>query len=315
MSLAGKVALVTGASRGIGKGIALQLGAAGATVYITGRTLKGKGEGRGNLEETAEEVSSRGGKCIPVQCDHTSDDDVEKLFKKIELEQQGQLDILVNNAYAAVHAIMENMRVPFWEQQMSMWDTVNNVGLRNHYMCTIHASRMMVPRKQGLIVFISSAGGLRYLFNVPYGVGKAACDRMAVDCAHELKRHKVTCVSLWPGAVKTENIDDFMSGEKASAMRSKDKNLFEEGETIEYAGKCVEHLAADSNKLRKTGRVLLSVDLGEEYGFVDVNGCSPPNMRSIGALLRMSGWNKTAMLFPRWVKLPYWTVALSGSKF
>merc|ERR1711976_579844 len=127
-ALEGRVCLVTGASRGIGKGIALQLGEAGATVYITGRSMKNADGSRGTLLETAKEIEDRGGRCIPVQCDHSKDEDVESLFRQISQEQDGRLDLLVNNAYAAVKAIMEYSGVKFWDQPLSMWDTVNNVG-------------------------------------------------------------------------------------------------------------------------------------------------------------------------------------------
>ncbi|XP_071493045.1 uncharacterized protein [Diadema antillarum] len=207
--LKGKVCLVTGATRGIGKGIALQLGGAGATVYITGRTLRvNEGSIRGSLEETAKEVAERGGKCIPIQCDHAHETEVEAVFERIKREQNGRLDILVNNAFSAVHAITQVSGTPFWEQPTQMWDEVNNVGLRNHYVCTVHAAKLMVPAKQGLIVNISSIGAIRYHVNVLYGVGKAAVDKMAFDCAHELKEHNVTVVSLWPGAVRTEYVED-----------------------------------------------------------------------------------------------------------
>jgi len=149
--LAGKVCLVTGATRGIGKGIAVQLGANGAKVYVTGRTLdppRGSKLG-GSLRETADEIEERGGQCVPVQCDHGNDEEVERLFEQIQRENDGQLDLLVNNAYSAVGVLFGNIGVKFWEQPMSMWDEVNNVGLRNHYLCAIYAARMMVPRKQG----------------------------------------------------------------------------------------------------------------------------------------------------------------------
>ncbi|XP_021379336.1 dehydrogenase/reductase SDR family member 1-like [Mizuhopecten yessoensis] len=211
--LAGKVCIVTGATRGIGKGIALQLGEAGATVYITGRTLVAAKDSKvgGSLTDTAREIEERGGKCIPVQCDHTKDEEIQQLFDKVKREQEGQLDILVNNAFNAAKAIFDQMKVPFWEQPMDMWDTVNNVGLRNHYLCTVYAAKMMVPRNRGLIVTISSIGGLTYLMNVPCGVGKEACDRMVADCAIELKKHNIAMVSLWPGTVRTEQSSVILS--------------------------------------------------------------------------------------------------------
>uniref|UniRef100_A0A914UME2 Dehydrogenase/reductase SDR family member 1 n=1 Tax=Plectus sambesii TaxID=2011161 RepID=A0A914UME2_9BILA len=177
--LRGQVALVTGASRGIGKGIALQLGQAGATVYVTGRspdkqesisaTLK-----LPSLNETAREITARGGKGIAIYCDHSDPDDIKRLFLAIAKEQNNRLDILVNNAYAAVNAVSRATGVKFWDLDPSLWDTVNNVGLKNHYICSVYAAKLMVPQRKGLIVTVSSAGGMRYLFNAAYGAGKAA---------------------------------------------------------------------------------------------------------------------------------------------
>lgn len=324
MSLKGKVCLVTGATRGIGHGIALQLGEAGATVYITGRTLTlppGEESVGSCLTDTAKEIESRGGKCIPVQCDHSKDEDVENLFQRLKSEQSGQLDLLVNNAYSAVTAIMKNIGVPYWEQPMNMWDTVNNVGLRNHYLCAVHAARLMVPRKQGLIVNISSVGGLRYLFNVPYGIGKEACDRMAADCAMELKKHNVAFVSLWPGIVKTEhmlsNSDklDEKTLEKAAGPdspikidKNKMKEMLQNAESTEFAGKCIVHLAQDPNIMRKSGHILMTPELASEYGIKDIDGRTIPSMRQVNQF-------PGAGLLPNWVRLPKWMMALAGNKF
>ncbi|XP_067652032.1 dehydrogenase/reductase SDR family member 1-like [Haliotis asinina] len=318
-TLAGKVCIVTGATRGIGRGIALQLGEAGATVYITGRTLTTPKDAdvSGSLTDTATEVEARGGKCIPVQCDHSKDEDVEKLFDRVGREQDGRLDVLVNNAYAAVNDIAKNFRVPFWEQGQDMWDRVNNVGLRNHYICSVLASRMMVPRKQGLIINISSIGGLSYLFNVPYGIGKEACDRMAKDCSVELKRHNVAFISLWPGAVKTETVTRFMDeeSETKNSMFSKFQETFKNGESVEYAGKCVVGLATDPNIMKKSGRIFISTDLGYEYGFVDIDSKTPPNPRQIKFLVAYSGASWLASLIPGFLKIPLWVLALVGNKF
>ncbi|VDM96262.1 unnamed protein product [Thelazia callipaeda] len=208
MALRGKVALVTGASRGIGRGIALQLGEAGATVYVTGRhpdlSLHASQNTLPTLKATAEDVTARGGKGIAVYVDHSNMSDVEKLFKRIDEETNGHLDILVNNAFSAVPQLADLSGQKFWEVSPELWDEVNNVGLRNNYYCCCYAARIMVRRCAGLIVNISSAGGLVYLFSVPYGVGKTANDRMASDMAIELRRYGITVVSIWPGPVRTE---------------------------------------------------------------------------------------------------------------
>lgn len=141
-SLVDKIVLVTGATRGIGRGIAVQMGGAGATVYITGRTLKSK-DGMGSLEETANEIKERGGKCIFVQVDHEDDKQIADLFKRIDTEQNGRLDILINNAYKGVQTIFESRSQKFWEANPEMWDEINNVGLRSHYICTVYASRLI----------------------------------------------------------------------------------------------------------------------------------------------------------------------------
>ena len=331
MSLSGKVCIVTGATRGLGKGIALQLGEKGAKVYVTGRTRnppKGTKVG-GSLQDTVSEIEARGGTCVPIQCDHKNDKDIERLFEQVKQENDGQLDILVNNAYSAVHAITSNMRVSFWDQPMSMWDDVNNVGLRNHYICSIYAARLMVPRRKGLIVNISSPGGLRYLFNVPYGIGKEACDRMAADCAFELSKHNVAFVSLWPGAVGTENMISLLDDAIEEAQKQSDdvgpsKNLisarkskeyFENGETTEFPGQCIAALAADPNIMKKSGKILLTCDLAREYGLQDAPGHVPTELRQLNSILRQYGFKKTAAFVPSFLKLPHWILAVYGSKF
>jgi len=312
MALAGKVCVVTGASKGIGRGIALQLGASGGTVYLTGRS-------ENNLLSAAEEIRSRGGEAIPVVVDHSNDNEVLKLFEKIKDENNGRLDVLVNNAYAGVDMIFSNARKKFHEMDPVLaWDTINGVGLRNHYLCTTYASRLMVDRQDGLIVNISSMGGLKYLFNAPYGIGKAACDRMAADCGFELKKDKVTMVSLWPGPVKTEFIteniinkpkDDASKGEKETA------SMFENlGESIEFAGMAVAHLAQDPKKLEKSGRVLLTCNLAREYGFQDLDG-SIHDVLSIKELLNSYGHTWLGAVVPGFVRIPLWTMHYSASKF
>ncbi|XGW25435.1 hypothetical protein V3C99_006675 [Haemonchus contortus] len=309
MSLAGQIAIVTGASRGIGRGIALQLGEAGATVYITGRkpaqSESAVIDKLPKLEQVANEVTSRGGRGIAAYVDHSNMEEVKAFFEKVEHDHNGQLDILVNNAYSAVTTLMGSIDKPFYECPPEMWDEVNNVGLRNHYFCSVYASRIMANNRSGLIVNISSAGGLRYLFNVPYGVGKQALDRMSADMALELKPKNVCVVSIWPGAVRTELITNLLNTPQA-AMSDEHVSVFREGETPEYPGKAVVALACDDRRMEKTGRILITADMGNEYGFRDIDGRDPPNMRSLSFLLSHSGYKQTAELIPSWVKVPGW---------
>ncbi|XP_041489943.1 dehydrogenase/reductase SDR family member 1 isoform X2 [Microtus oregoni] len=234
----GQVCVVTGASRGIGRGIALQLCKAGATVYITGRHLD-------TLKATAQEAQSLGGQCVPVVCDSSQESEVKSLFEQVDREQEGRLDVLVNNAYAGVQAILNTLNKQFWEAPASLWDDINNVGLRGHYLCSVYAARLMVPAGKGLIVVVSSPGGLQHMFNVPYGVGKAACDKLAADCAHELRRHGVSYVSLWPGFVQTELVKEFIEKqeEPEDPVFKKAKSDFSSAESTEMSGKCVVALA------------------------------------------------------------------------
>ena len=317
--LAGKVCIVTGATRGIGKGIALQLAENGAKVYITGRTLdppRGSSVG-GSLRDTAQEIEARGGTCIPVQCDHSKDKDIEQLFETVKRENDGQLDILVNNAYSAVNAIFSSMGKPFYEQSPSMWDEVNNVGLRNHYICAVYAARMMVPRKQGLIVNISSGGGLRYLFNVAYGVGKEAVDRMAADCGFELRKHNVAFISLWPGAVGTETVLDKLkpSGSSQDPKQTTNREMFEKGETPEFSGQCIAAMAQDPDVMSMTGKIVMTYDLGQKYGLQDKPGHQPMDMRSLSQGFQRTGRTWMAAIVPGFVRIPKWVFALGGNKF
>eukprot|EP00066_Takifugu_rubripes_P027945 XP_011617211.1 PREDICTED: dehydrogenase/reductase SDR family member 1 [Takifugu rubripes] len=310
MALSGWVCLVTGASRGIGKGIALQLSEAGATVYITGRQEK-------TLKQTAAEVQERGGKCVPVICDSTKLNDIEELFGQIKREQKGRLDMLVNNAYAGVQDIFDNMGKKFWETEPSIWDSINDAGLRGHYFFSVHAARLMVPQGRGLIVMISSMGGLRYLFNVAYGVGKAACDRLAADMAVELKRHGVTTISLWPGAVKTELVSDMILEKNVvESGKFKMRNVFVNAETTEVSGKCIVGLAKDKNMMSLTGKILMTCDLARRYGIKDTDGRDVPDYTSVKFLLSQSSYlSWLAPLVPSFIRLPRFVLTLANSRF
>ncbi|BHF81100.1 hypothetical protein SprV_0702423000 [Sparganum proliferum] len=342
--LKGYVCLVTGASRGIGRGIALALGACGATVYITGRTLKPKGDVKegdvgGSLEETAADVTSRGGVAIPVAVDHSDDSQVVNLFSRIRREQKGRLDLLVNNAFTAAGYISSHHGVSYWELEAgdsasTAWDIVNRVGLRNHYICATLATRMMLEcrgelttesgdceieskassQHPGLIINISSLGGLQYLFNVPYGVGKAAVDRMASDMAHELREKKksIAVISLWPGMVKTEHM--LQSAQKFSAEPTTLEKL---GESPELTGFVVAHLLAEPKEqlLSRSGRVVFVADSALQMGIRDTNGKWPISLRSVRFLLEVTGWTRLSRFVPEFVRLPYSVFTWIGSKF
>ncbi|CAD5223893.1 unnamed protein product [Bursaphelenchus okinawaensis] len=276
MSLKGKVALVTGSSRGIGKGIAVALGEAGATVYVTGRKPENaeKVATATTLQQVADEITQKGGKGIAVYCDHGNAQDVQKLFERIDKEQDGQLDILVNNAYNAVPFLMRNVGKKFYELKEPadvVWDIVNDVGLKNHYVCSVNAAKMMVKKKTGLIVTIGSLGGMKYLFNVPYGVGKDAVDRLAADIGYELQGTGVTSVSVWPGEVKTEYITETVIKGKRDDMAKS----FAAGEDLGYSGRGIVHLANDPKLNEYNGKVILSTELAEKYGVRDLDGKIP----------------------------------------
>jgi len=273
------------------------------------------------LDTCVEEINNRGGKGIAVVCDHSKDDQVEGLFERIKEENNGRLDVLVNNAYAGVDTIFTGMtnKVKFYESNPAeQWDTINGVGLRNHFLCTVFASRMMVERKHGLIINVSSSGGIRYLFNACYGIGKAACDRMAADCAFELKKSGVTMVSLWPGPVKTEYVQDKLiktDPSTVTAEKQKTSDMFEKlGETIEFAGMAVSKLAMDPKVQSKTGKILLTSDLSLEYGFKDLDG-STHDIRSISVLLKAAGWEWTSMFIPSFVRIPHFVLHFGSNKF
>ncbi len=287
--LNGKIALVTGATRGLGKGIAIGLGEAGATVYITGRTLAASPEATGSLQETMAAVEQVGGVAIPVQVDHNDDAQIKALCDRIQSDHNGQLDLLVNNAYAGVPALRAAYGKPFWESEPDFWDACNGVGLRSHYVASVYAARLMVPRRQELICTLSSWGGLSYIFGVPYGVGKAACDRLAADMAIELKPHQVTSLSIWPGIVGTELMTEFAAqmglenGPVSDAAASIQEHY--NWETPLLTGRVIAALTADPSVLRRTGQVQIVAELAKEYGVVDAEGNRPASLRSLRFVL------------------------------
>ncbi|MCY3910089.1 MAG: SDR family NAD(P)-dependent oxidoreductase [bacterium] len=267
--LAGKVALVTGASRGIGKGCALELAAAGASVYITGRTTgAGQHPLPGTVGATAEEIAAAGGAAVAVACDHRDDDAVRLVFDQIAADH-GRLDVLVNNAFAIPDEL--TAMLPFWEVPISNWDDMMDVGTRSAYVASVLAAPVMIEQGDGLIANISSSGAVEYAWHVAYGVGKCALDRMTADCARELRDSGVSMVSVWPGFVRTERID--MAVESGVELPpSLDVSA---AESPRFTGRAVTALAIDANRSRYTGQAVSARDMADAYGFTDVDGRLP----------------------------------------
>jgi NAD(P)-dependent dehydrogenase (short-subunit alcohol dehydrogenase family) len=266
--LRGAVAIVTGASRGIGKGIALELGAAGATVYVTARsTSEADHPLPGTIGATANEVDGMGGTGVAVALDHRDDAAVEALFDRV-LSEHGRLDLLVNNAFIVTEQLTSGL--PFWEADISNWDDMIDVGTRSAYVASVFAARAMVNAGRGLIVNVSSSGAEEYAWQVAYGVGKCALDRITADTARELASHGVSVVSVWPGFVRTERID---VGAAAGLLPSSlDLGT---AESPRFMGRAVVALATDPDIARWTGHAVSARELADQYGFTDVDGKLP----------------------------------------
>ena len=310
-NLEGKVALVTGATRGVGKGIAMGLGEAGAIVYITGRSLdSSENDLSGSLSETQAAIENAGGKCIPVQVDHGDDEQVKKLFDRIKAEQ-GQLDLLVNNVFSGVRAIRDAYGEPFWKSEPDVWDAINNVGLRSHYVASIYAARLMSTQKQGIICTISSWGGLSYIFGAAYGAGKSACDRLSSDMAVELKQDNIAAISIWPGIVGTEQITAFAAETDTGSPEGNWADGYN-WETPLLAGRAIAALTSDPKVMQYTGKMQIVAELAEKYNLVDRDGNRPASLRSLRFILpfAFAPFRKYAKLIPN-VKLP-WFLLLWG---
>ena len=271
LPLSEKVALVTGASRGIGKGVAQALGKAGATVYVTGRTENLSDATvplPGTIHETAALVTQAGGLGIAVRCDHSDDAQVRAMFDRIQTDQ-GRLDLLVNNAWTGYQAKQKSKKsgfhTSFWKLPPTFWDTMFMVGVRSNYVASVYAAAMMVNQQSGLIVHLTATAGKKYSENVAYGVSKATVNRMAADMAHELQPFQVTVVGLCPFIVATEML---MSGRKSQTI---EKWM----ESPLFVGWAVVALASDPQISTKTGKVYHTRALAREYGFTDADGHQP----------------------------------------
>jgi NAD(P)-dependent dehydrogenase (short-subunit alcohol dehydrogenase family) len=272
-SLDGKVAVVTGASRGVGKGIALALADQGATVYVTGRTVApGNQSLSGTIGETAAEVDKRGGKGIAVQVDLARDEDIAALFEQVRREQ-GRLDLLVNNAIV----IPDELTRPggFWEKPLSNWEMFD-IGLRAAFVAAWHAAQIMVPQRSGLIVGISGFVGVTYTYGPIFGATKAGLDRLARDMAIELKEHGVASLSLWQSFTFTERAIENLKAVPGMAAQLRSSA----GSSPEFPGRVIAALAADPEIMRKSGGTFINAELALEYAVTDVDGHVVPSNRA-----------------------------------
>lgn len=272
-SLAGKVAVVTGASRGIGKGIACVLAERGATVYVTGRTVSPGGHALpGSLEETVAEVEARGGKGVAVAMDLLDDAQIAAVFGQVRRDE-GRLDILVNNAMAIPDSMTR--RDGFWEKPLEdewqIWDT----GVRAAFIAAWHAARIMVPQGRGLIAALSGYVGVTYTYDVVFGTAKTATDRVIRDMGHELRHTGVSAVSLWQGFTYTERATENLKSVPGMANQLNSAV----GSTPEFPGRVIAALAADPQLKAKSGGTFINAELATEYGLADKDGSTIPTLR------------------------------------
>jgi len=266
MSTPHLVVVVTGASRGLGRGVARGFGAMGATVYLTGRSAA-------SLEIVAAEIDHAGGKAVPVECDHAEDAQVAALFKRVEKEAGG-IDILVNNA-AAVYPEALVAPGPFWEKPLHLVDMLD-VGMRSNYVAAYHAAPIMAKARKGLIATISFYGAVSYFHGPAYGAAKAGNDKMTFDMAQDLRPCNVAAVSIWPGFIRTEAVAAIPDDQVPDFL----KPIWPLFETPEFTALTLGALYRDPDLMAQTGKALIGAELGIKYGIKDINGKQPPSFRN-----------------------------------
>ncbi|MGC6475308.1 MAG: SDR family NAD(P)-dependent oxidoreductase [Parvibaculales bacterium] len=275
-----QIALVTGASRGAGKGIALGLAEKGMTVYVTGRSKKtGDAFGwdgtplPGTVDETVKEINEAGGKGIGVICDHSDDEQVAALFEQIKTDH-GQLDILVNNAAYIHHQLIEQK--PFWEKELEA-QGILDVGLRSAYVASWHAAKIMVEQKSGVIAFGSSFGASCYMHGPAYGAQKAGIDKFAHDMAIDLKPHNVQAVSIWMGPLLTER-----AMIAAEVHPEQYTEFMQTAETPQFTGHIIHAIACDEKAEEISGHTLIGAEVARDrYQLKDRGDKTPPSYREM----------------------------------
>ncbi|WP_419248409.1 SDR family oxidoreductase [Streptomyces virginiae] len=275
--LAGQVALVAGGTRGGGRGIAVELGAAGATVYVTGRssgTQRSDLDRPETIEETAARITAAGGLGIPVRTDHSDPEEVQALVARIATEQDGRLDILVNSVWGG--DALTDWEHPLWEQDLDQGLRLLRRAVETHVITSRYALPLMVARKSGLVVEVTDGNTARYRGSFFYDMAKSAVIRLAVAQAAELRPRGVTAVSLTPGFLRSEAMLEHFGVTEADWRdgAAEDPN-FAHSETPAYLGRAVVALAADPDVIARTGRALATWDLYKEYGFTDADGTQP----------------------------------------
>lgn len=253
-----KIALVTGASRGLGRGIARAIGAEGWTVYVTARSEAG-------LAEVAAEISALGGTAVPVACDHSNDQQIAALFDRIQAAHGG-LDLLVNNA-AAVYGAELMREDPFWERDLALSEMIT-VGLRSNYVAAYYAAPMMINRAGSLIVNISFYGAVSYFHGPSYGAAKAGTDKMTYDMGVDFAPTQTRVVSLWPGYILTDEIRNIPEDQFYPEMAA----MLPEFETPEFSGRVIMALYGEPNKDKWSGQTLIGAEIAREYGVTDRDG-------------------------------------------
>ena len=285
--LSGRVAVVTGASRGAGRAIAIELGAAGATVFVTGRTtedrpastyasliaLSGMERVPGTIDETARAVSDAGGVGIAVRCDHTREAEVQALFERVRADHD-RLDLLVNNAWGGHESFDGVFDAPFWQHPLAHWDSMMDRGVRNHLLAARAAAPLFVRQRHGLIVATTFWDRDRYMRgNLYYDLAKAAITRLSFGIAQELRQHGVASVAVSPGWMRTEFV---LAGHHADESNWQQRPALARTESPRYLGRAVAALAADASVMSRTGQVLRVADLAADYGFTDIDGRRVP---------------------------------------
>jgi NAD(P)-dependent dehydrogenase (short-subunit alcohol dehydrogenase family) len=276
MSKPAPVAIVTGASRGAGRGIAIGLGSHGCTVYVTGRSEKsGDASLPGTIYETAAAVTAAGGNGIAVRVDHSDDSQVKALFEQVEKEQ-GRLDILVNNA-AAIHDQL-TASGHFWEKPLALGNLMD-VGLRSGYVASFYAAPLMVQQQHGLIIFTSASGSVHYVYGPAYGAHKAGMDKFAADMAVDLKDFNVAALSIWMGALQTDRLKMVIESD-----REKYGYLENVTETPEFTGHVIWALFNDPALMDISGQTVIGAEMATKYGIKDRDDRQPPSCRDTNNL-------------------------------